>query len=201
MRGYQWSLLPNLLFITARCLFSALERPRPTLIAGLIAVAFNALANYALVFGKLGMPALGIFGSGIATTLSQTLMFLILLGASLVEPRLRHSPVRLALASGAPRARRAVAAWPADGRDDLRGSRCFLRRDDGDGPDRASGARSAYAALADRVDRLHDSAGLWAGGDGSGRSCLWSARRPCDCARRLVRLRPHDGLRRFPPRR
>jgi MATE family multidrug resistance protein len=90
MRGYQWSLLPNLLFIAARCIFSAVERPRPTLIAGLLAVAFNALANYALVFGKLGMPALGIFGSGIATTLSQTLMFLILLGASLVEPRLQR---------------------------------------------------------------------------------------------------------------
>ena len=90
MRGYQWSLLPNLLFITARCIFSALERPRPTLIAGLVAVAFNALANYALVFGEFGMPRLGIFGSGIATTLSQTLMFLILLGAAFVEPRLRR---------------------------------------------------------------------------------------------------------------
>ena len=88
MRGYQWSLLPNLLFVTARCLFSALERPRPTLVAGLVAVAFNALANYALVFGKLGMPRLGIIGSGVATTMSQTLMFLILLGASFVEPRL-----------------------------------------------------------------------------------------------------------------
>ena len=65
MRGYQWSLLPNLLFVTARCLFSALERPRPTLVAGLVAVAFNALANYALVFGELGMPRLGIVGSGL----------------------------------------------------------------------------------------------------------------------------------------
>ena len=54
--------------------FSALERPRPALIVGLVAVAFNALANYALIFGKLGMPALGIIGSGLATTLSQTLM-------------------------------------------------------------------------------------------------------------------------------
>ena len=90
MRGYQWSLLPNLLFITARCVFSALERPRPTLIAGLAGVGFNAIANYALVFGKLGMPALEIIGSGIATTLSQTLMFLILLSVSLVEPRLER---------------------------------------------------------------------------------------------------------------
>ncbi len=109
MRGYQWSLLPNLLFITARCIFSALERPRPTLIAGLVAVAFNALANYALVFGKLGMPALGIFGSGVATTLSQTLMFLILLGASFVEPRLRR--LRPFALPWRPARRELVALW------------------------------------------------------------------------------------------
>jgi MATE family multidrug resistance protein len=90
MLGYQWSLLPNLLFFTARAIFSAHERPRPTLIAALVAVAFNALANYVLVFGALGMPPLGIIGSGVATTLSQTLMFLILLGASFVEARLRR---------------------------------------------------------------------------------------------------------------
>ena len=137
MRGFQWSLLPSLLFIAARCIFSALERPRPTLIAGLVAVAFNALANYALVFGKLGMPALGIIGSGIATTLSQTLDVphpargLIRRSAPAAA-----SAVRPALAPGAARARRALAAWPADGRDDPRRSRRVLRRDDGHGPDR-----------------------------------------------------------------
>jgi MATE family, multidrug efflux pump len=109
MRGYQWSLLPNLLFITARCLFSALERPRPTLVAGLAGVGFNALANYALVFGELGMPRLGMFGSGIATTLSQTLMFLILLGAAFVEPRLRR--VRPFALPWRPAQRELVALW------------------------------------------------------------------------------------------
>ncbi len=109
MHGYQWSLLPNLLFIAARCIFSALERPRPTLIAGLLGVASNAFANYALVFGKLGMPQLGIFGSGIATTLSQTLMFLILLGASFVEPRLRR--LRPFALPWRPARRELVALW------------------------------------------------------------------------------------------
>jgi multidrug resistance protein, MATE family len=109
MRGYQWSLLPNLLFITARCIFSALERPRPTLIAGLVAVTFNALANYALVFGKLGIPALGIIGSGIATTLSQSLMFLILLGASFAEPRLRR--LRPFALPWRPARRELIALW------------------------------------------------------------------------------------------
>ena len=71
-------------------MFSALERPRPVLLAGLAAVAFNALANYALIFGKLGMPALGIIGSGLATTLSQTLMFVLLVAASVIDPRMRR---------------------------------------------------------------------------------------------------------------
>src|ERR1700728_1764360 len=88
-RATHHSLLSAVAFSTARAIFSAYERPRPTLITGIVAVSFNALANYALVFGKLGMPPLGIIGSGIATTLSQSLMFLILLGASFVEPRLR----------------------------------------------------------------------------------------------------------------
>ena len=109
MRGYQWSLLPNLLFFTARAIFSAYERPRPTLIAGLVGVAFNAVANYALVFGKLGMPPLGIIGSGIATTLSQSLMFVILLGATFIDPRLRR--LRAFALPWRPARRELVALW------------------------------------------------------------------------------------------
>ena len=90
MLGFQWSLAPSLLFFAARSAFFALERPRPILVAGLAAVAFNALANYALIFGRLGMPALGIFGSGLATTLSQTLMVVLLVAVSLIDPRLRR---------------------------------------------------------------------------------------------------------------
>ncbi len=90
MRGFQWSLAPSLLFFAGRSAFAALERPRPTLIAGIVAAAFNALANYALIFGKLGMPALGIIGSGLATTLSQTLILAILIAFSLIDPRMRR---------------------------------------------------------------------------------------------------------------
>ena len=109
MRGYQWSLLPNLLFMTARAIFSAHERPRPTLIAGLVAVAFNALANYALIFGKLGMPAMGIIGSGLATTLSQGLMFLIMLAAARIDPRMNR--LRLFALPWLPARRELVALW------------------------------------------------------------------------------------------
>jgi multidrug resistance protein, MATE family len=109
MRGYQWGLAPGLMFFSARSVFAALERPRPTLFAGLVAVAFNVVANYALIFGKFGMPALGIFGSGLATTLSQTLMFLILIAASLIDPRMRR--LRLFALPWVPARREFLALW------------------------------------------------------------------------------------------
>ncbi|HVP98725.1 MAG TPA: MATE family efflux transporter [Roseiarcus sp.] len=90
MRGLQWTLAPGLLFVASQAIFAAHERARPAVIAGLAACVFNALANYALVFGNLGMPALGIAGSGVAHTLSVTLMFGIMALASLVDPRLRR---------------------------------------------------------------------------------------------------------------
>ena len=70
---------------------------------------FNALANYALIFGKLGMPALGIIGSGLATTLSQTLMFAVLIAAALIDPRMR--PLRLFALPWRPAARELAALW------------------------------------------------------------------------------------------
>ena len=109
MRGFQWGLAPSLLFFAGRSVFAAFERPRPTLVAGLIAVVFNALANYALIFGKFGMPALGIFGSGLATTLSQTLMLAVLIAASLIDPRMRH--LRLFSLPWLPSGRELAALW------------------------------------------------------------------------------------------
>ncbi|RBP04171.1 MATE family multidrug resistance protein [Roseiarcus fermentans] len=95
MWAFQWGLAPSLMFFAGRSVFAAFERPREPLLAGLVAVGFNALANYALIFGKFGLPALGIAGSGLATTLSQTLMLILLVGFSLIDPRMR----RLALFS------------------------------------------------------------------------------------------------------
>jgi MATE family multidrug resistance protein len=89
MHGLQWALAPALLAMVVRSVLSALNRVRPVLVAGLIAVAANALFNYMLVFGHFGMPALGVFGSGPATTLSQTLMFALLVFYTWLDPKLK----------------------------------------------------------------------------------------------------------------
>lgn len=87
MRGLQWGFLPFLGFIVLRSFVSALERPLWALVITAAGIAFNAAANVVLVFGHLGLPALGIAGSGIATTLSNAFLFL---GLALVVARHRR---------------------------------------------------------------------------------------------------------------
>ena len=75
VRWLQWAILPFYWYIVLRSFITALERPNWALAIGFAAVAFNALANWCLIFGNLGFPALGIAGSGLATSLSSLLMF------------------------------------------------------------------------------------------------------------------------------
>ena len=89
MHGLQWAMAPGLFYFGLRSIFAALDRTTPILVAALLACAFNAGANYVLIFGHFGFPALGVFGSGLATTLSQSLMFLWLALSSFLDPRLR----------------------------------------------------------------------------------------------------------------
>jgi MATE family multidrug resistance protein len=75
LHALQWGLLPFYFYIVLRSFIATLERPGWALVVAFGAVIFNALANWVLVFGHLGFPALGITGSGIATSLSSFLMF------------------------------------------------------------------------------------------------------------------------------
>lgn len=71
----QWGLLPFFFYLVLRGFVAALQRPFTASVVVLIAVAFNALANWCLMFGALGFPALGLPGSGLATSLSSLFMF------------------------------------------------------------------------------------------------------------------------------
>jgi MATE family multidrug resistance protein len=86
----QWAVLPFYGYLVLRSFLSALERPRWALVIVVIAVAFNAFANWLLIFGNLGFPRMGIAGSGLATTLSSVLMFVGLAVVVSVERRFRR---------------------------------------------------------------------------------------------------------------
>ena len=78
IRASMWALPFVLWFTTLRAFASALERPWPVLVITLVAIAANAAMNYVLMFGKLGFPALGIQGTGIATTVVNAAMLVAL---------------------------------------------------------------------------------------------------------------------------
>ena len=86
----QWAVLPFYFYIVLRSFISALERPGWALVIMFVAVAFNAFGNWLLIFGKLGFPAMGIAGSGLATTLSSVLMFAGLAAVVSVERHFRR---------------------------------------------------------------------------------------------------------------
>lgn len=75
VRALQWATLPFFGYIVLRSFISALERPGWALVVVAAAVLFNAFANWCLMFGNWGFPALGLAGSGWATTLSSAMMF------------------------------------------------------------------------------------------------------------------------------
>jgi MATE family multidrug resistance protein len=70
--------------------YSALGRSNPTLLAGVLAIGVNAVGNWALIFGHLGLPALGVLGSGLATFASQCFMLAVLIGYGALDRRVAH---------------------------------------------------------------------------------------------------------------
>ena len=74
LRGYMWSQLGFLLFQAMRNFVAALERPGWVLAISLAAIPLNALLGYALIFGKFGLPAWGLFGGGLASSIVWGLM-------------------------------------------------------------------------------------------------------------------------------
>ena len=76
LRIAAWGLLPALLAFVLRSHLSAHERTRVVLIATLAAVAVNAGLNWLLIFGRMGLPEMGVRGAATASVAVQ----LILLG-------------------------------------------------------------------------------------------------------------------------
>lgn len=70
------SALTAALSTASRCVGDS----RSPLLAGLAGLAINAALNAVLIFGSLGMPALGVAGAGWATTTARVLEALLLLG-------------------------------------------------------------------------------------------------------------------------
>jgi MATE family multidrug resistance protein len=90
LRAYMWCTAPWLLFQLLRNFVSALERPRIVLWLSLSGIAVNGLVSWALIFGRFGLPALGLRGGGVGSTLTWLAMCGALIAVVLTEKRFRR---------------------------------------------------------------------------------------------------------------
>jgi MATE family multidrug resistance protein len=74
----QWMLLPAFVFLVLRNFLAAMQRPMLAVALSLAALPVNGVLAWALIHGRLGLPALGLEGAGVATSLVVTLQVAVL---------------------------------------------------------------------------------------------------------------------------
>lgn len=100
LRAIAWSMLPLLFYTALRRYLQGMNLVRPVMFSMISANLINAAANWILIFGNLGAPAMGAEGAGWATCISRIYMVAVLAFASV----LRHgAELRLAIAARWPR--------------------------------------------------------------------------------------------------
>jgi MATE family multidrug resistance protein len=90
LKGYMWTMLPWLLFQAMRNFLAAVERPGWVLGVSIAGIVVNGVLGWALIFGRLGLPALGIFGGGLASSIVWGLLALALLAVILTDRQFRR---------------------------------------------------------------------------------------------------------------
>jgi len=83
------SLLPLMIFFSIKQFFEGVGNTKIAMIITIIANIVNIGLNYVLIYGKLGFPAMGLNGSGVATLIARLIMPVIFLLIILKKPLLR----------------------------------------------------------------------------------------------------------------
>ena len=68
------SLIPLIMFFSIKQFFEGIGNTKIAMVITIIANVINIVLNYLLIFGKLGFPAFGLNGSGIATLIARLIM-------------------------------------------------------------------------------------------------------------------------------
>lgn len=83
------SLLPLMIFLTGKQLFEGLSNTKTAMIIILSGNVMNIAGNYIFMYGKLGMPEMGLNGAGFSTFLARVFMAL-----AMVVIVLKHKVIR-----------------------------------------------------------------------------------------------------------
>jgi len=88
-----------LLFRTSYALCNAVSRPKVVMHINLVGIALKALLNWILIFGNLGIPALGAAGAGLASSLVYWFSFLLSLWWLRKNPYFQQFQLRIGRAN------------------------------------------------------------------------------------------------------
>lgn len=69
LKAVSWGIMPFFVYAGVRFFSEGLSVTRPAMYIAFISLFVNAGANYVLMYGKLGFPAMGAVGAGYATSL------------------------------------------------------------------------------------------------------------------------------------
>ena len=86
LHALQGAIVPVLVYLALRSFLAAMERPHWAVAAGVFGVLVNAALNWVLIDGRLGLPALGLVGSGLATLIANLVMALVLVVVVAFDP-------------------------------------------------------------------------------------------------------------------
>lgn len=78
LRLMGWSIIPMLLFMALKQFTDGLEFTKTAMVLSLVALPFNALLNWIMIFGNLGFPRMELVGAGWGTLITRTLIFIVL---------------------------------------------------------------------------------------------------------------------------
>ncbi|MFT6337987.1 MAG: MATE family multidrug resistance protein [Halioglobus sp.] len=82
-RGYiyysAWAMIPMMIFLTFRSYADGMSETMPPMIAMIAGNVINIVLNYIFIYGKLGMPALGVDGAALSSLVARISMVVILI--------------------------------------------------------------------------------------------------------------------------
>lgn len=84
------SIVPLMCFMSLKHFVDGLEWTKPGMVISIVANLINVILNYLLIFGKGGLPELGILGAGLATLISRCLMAFMAIAMLLWHPKLKN---------------------------------------------------------------------------------------------------------------
>jgi putative MATE family efflux protein len=85
-----WGLIPSFISFVFIAFYSGIGRTQILAASVAVMTFFNVFLNYGLVYGKFGLPEIGIGGSGMATSISETLAVLVLFGGTFHKSRIHE---------------------------------------------------------------------------------------------------------------